>query len=225
MLAIWQVTCQATILVMDAAESWNRFDVHPSESCNVFRVLSVIMMLIQACNITIIMITYLDHYMADQNKKQSSKVKITGAVSMGIIASIMIWWYSCGSEEIISQMAIKVMCAVYVAFVLFLLFAALRNNIDGVRSEGVTTEASMKTSPLLLRVLKDDKKLICFIGLLLLVFVLILSDVPHLSLHFKEACFLLITRFVVGFVLPLIVIDVIDLSHEEENGRKVVFEW
>ena len=53
--------------------------------------------------------------------------------------------------------------------------------------------------------------------------VVILSEVPHLSLHFKEACFLLITRFVVGFVLPLIVIDVIDLSHEEENGRKVVF--
>ena len=46
---------------------------------------------------------------------------------------------------------------------------------------------------------------------------------PHLSLHFKEACFLLITTFVVGFVLPLIVIDVIDLSHDEENGRKVVF--
>ena len=50
-----------------------------------------------------------------------------------------------------------------------------------------------------------------------------MSEVPHLSFHFKEACFLLITRFVVGFVLPLIVIDVIDLSHEEENGRKVVF--
>ena len=212
MLAIWQVTCQATILVMDAVESWNRFDVHPSESCNVFRVMSIIMMLIQACNITAIMIIYLDHYMADQNKKQSSKVKITGAVSMGIIGSIMIWWYSCGFQEIISQIAVRVVCVVCVAFVLFLLCAALRNNIDGV-SEGVTTEASMETSPLLLRGLKDDKKLISFIALLLMVFVLILSDVPHLSLHFKEACFLLVTRFVVGFVLPLTVIDVIDSSH------------
>ena len=80
-------------------------------------------------------------------------------------------------------------------------------------SEGVTTEATMVTSPLLLRGLKDDKKLIFFIALLLMVFVLILSDVPHLSLHFKEACFLLVTRFVVGFVLPLTVIDVIDSSH------------
>ena len=212
MLAIWQVTCQATILVMDAVESLNRFDVHPSESCNVFRVMSIIMMLIQVCNITAIMIIYLDHYMADQNKKQSSKVKITGAVSMGIIGSIMIWWYSCGFQEIISQIAVRVVCVVCVAFVLFLLCAALRNNIDGV-SEGVTTEASMETSPLLLRGLKDDKKLISFIALLLMVFVLILSDVPHLSLHFKEACFLLVTRFVVGFVLPLTVIDVIDSSH------------
>ena len=30
------------------------------------------------------------------------------------------------------------------------------------------------------------------------------------------------TRFVVGIVLPLTVIDVIDSSYEEENGRKVV---
>jgi len=37
------------------------------------------------------MIIYFDHYMAYQNQELSSKVKITGAVSMGIIGSIMIW--------------------------------------------------------------------------------------------------------------------------------------
>ena len=53
-------------------------------------------------------------------------------------------------------------------------------------------------------------------------FVMILSDVPRLSLHFKEVCFLLITRFVVGFVLPLSDCDMFDSSQEEENGRKLV---
>ena len=202
MLAIWQVICQATILVMDAAKSWNGFDVQPRESCNAFRVMSSIVMLIQACNITVIMIIYLDHYMADQNQKLSSKLKIAGAVSLGIFGSIVIWWYSCGSQEIISQMAVKVMYVVFVAFVLFLPSATLRNDTDGM-SEDITSEASMET-PLLLTVLKDDKKLIPFIALLLIVFVLILCDVPHLSLHFQEACFLLTTRFVVGFVSPLL---------------------
>ena len=42
MLAIWQVACQATILVMDTVESWNGFDVQRPESCNVFRVLVVV---------------------------------------------------------------------------------------------------------------------------------------------------------------------------------------
>ena len=91
MLAIWQVACQATILVMDAVESWNGFDVQPRESCNVFRVLSIIMMIIQACNITVIMIMYFDHYMAYQNRGLlSSKVKIAVAVSMGMLHNDMV---------------------------------------------------------------------------------------------------------------------------------------
>ena len=129
--------------------------------------------------------------MADQNQEQSSKVKITGAVSMGIIGSILIWWYSCESQEIISQMVVNVMYVVFVAFVFFLLSAALKNNINGV-SGGIITEASMETSPLLLTVLKDDRKLISSIALLSMAFVMILSDVPLLSLHFKEACFCLL---------------------------------
>jgi len=222
MLAIWQVACQATILVMDAVESWNGFDVQRPESCNVLRVLSLSMMLIQACNINVIMIIYFDHYMAYQNQELlSSKVKIAVAVSMGIIGSLITWWYCCGSQEILSRMAVRVTGVVSAVFPVFLSSSTLRNNIDGP-SEGITTEASMKTCPLLLRVFKDNKKLISFIALLLTAFVLILIDLPHLSLHFKEACFLLITRFVVGFVLPLIVCDVIDSSHAEENGRKVV---
>ena len=218
MLATWQVACQGTILVLDSVESWNGFDVQPRESCNVFRVLSIIMMLIQACNITVIMIIYCDHYMAYQDQGLSSRLKLTGAVSMGIIGSIIIWWYRC---EIVSLMAVRAMCVVYVAFVVFLASSTLRNNVNGL-SEGITTEGSMETRPLLLRVFKEDKKLISFITLLLIAFVLILSDVPHLSLHFKETCFLVMTRFFVGFVLPVIVIDMIDSSHEEENGRNVV---
>jgi len=222
MLAIWQVACQATILVMDAVESWNGFDVQPRESCNVLRVLSLSMMLIQACNINVTMIIYFDHYMAYQNQELlSSKVKIAVAVSMGISDSLITWWYCCGSQEILSRMAVRVMCVVSVVFPVFLSSSTLRNNIDGV-SESITTEASTKTSPLLLRLFKDESKLISFIALLFMNFVLILGDVPRISLDFKETCCLLIMRFIVGFVLPLIVTDMIDSSHEEESGRKIV---
>ena len=69
----------------------------------------------------------------------------------------------------------------FVAFVFFLLSAALKNNINGV-SGGIITEASMETSPVLLTVLKDDRKLISSIALLSM----------GLSLRFKEACFCLL---------------------------------
>jgi len=223
MLAIWQVACQATILGMDAAELWNGFDVQPRESCNVFRVLSISMKLTEACNITVIMIIYVDHYMGYRNQEMlSSKLKMTVAVSLGIIGSIITWWYSCGSQDILSQTAVRVMAVVYVAFVFFLTSSALRNNTIGL-SEDITTEASMDTCPSLFRrAYKYDKILISFIALLLVAFVLILSDVPRLSLQFKETCFLFITRFVVGVAFPLIAINMVDSSHEEENAKNVV---
>jgi len=223
MLAIWQVACHSTVLVMDAVESWNGFDVQPRESCNVFRVLSLSMMLIQACNINLTMIIYFDHYMACQNHKLlSSKVKIAVAASVGIIGSITTWWYSCGSQEVLSRMAVRLMCVISVIFPVFLSSSTSRDNIDKA-SQGITTvEASIKTSSLLLRLFIDENKLISFIAMLFMAFILIFTDLAHLSLHFKETFCLLITRFVVGFILPLIVIDMIDSWREEENGRKVV---
>ena len=81
-------------------------------------------------------------------------------VSLGIIGSVITWWYSCGSQEILSQKAVKVMAVVCVAFVVFLTSSALRNNTIGL-SEDITTEASMDTCPSLFRrAYKYDKKLI-----------------------------------------------------------------
>ena len=221
MLAIWQVACQGTILVLDAAESWNGFDVQPRESCNVFRVLSISVMLIEACNITVIMIIYFDHYMAYQDQEiLSSRFKITVAASLGIMGSIMIWWYSCESQEILSQMAVRMMCVASVVFVVYLLDTALRNNIHDL-PEGITTEASTKTCPLLWTVLKEDKKPISFIALLLMGFVVGLSPVPYLTLHFKEILWFLIIRFAVGIILPLNVCEIINSSYEERNNRNV----
>jgi len=221
MLAIWQVACQATILVMDVVESWNGFDVQAKKSCNVFRVLSIIMMLIQSCNITAIMIIYFDYYMAYQNRELlSSKVKIAVAVSLGIIGSIMIWWYSCGYQQILSLKAVRVMCVASVAFVVFVLGTALRDNIHDL-PEDMTTEASTKTSPLLWTVLKEDKTPVSFIALLLISFVVILTDVARLSLYFKEILWLLIIRFAVGIILPSIFCDIINSSYEERNKRNV----
>ena len=220
MLAIFQVICQATILVMDAEESWNGFDVQPRESCNVFRVMSIIMMVIQACNTTVIMIIYFDHYMGYQYQGcRSSKVKITVAVFFGIIGSIIIWWYSCGSQQIISLKAVKVMCVVSVVFVAFVLVTTVGNIHDF--PEGMSTEASTKTCPLLWAVLKEDKTPVSFMTLLLLSFVLILTDVPRLSFHFKELLWLLIIRFAVGIILPSNVCDIINSSYEERNKESV----
>ena len=125
------------------------------------------------------------------------------------------------SQDILCRMAVRVMGVVSVVFPVFLSSSTLRNNIDGPL-EGITTKASRKTCPLLLSVFKDENKLISFIALLFMNFVLILSDVPGISLHFKETCCFLIMRFTVGFILPLIVIDMIDSSHAVENGGKVV---
>ena len=222
MVAISQVACQATILGMDAIESWNGFDVQPRESCNVFRVLSIIMMLFEASNIIVIMIVYVDHNMRYQNQEMlSSKLKMTVAVSLGIIGSIITWWYSCGSQEILSQKVVKVMAVVHLAFVVFLASSAFRDYIDGLSE---SREDSMETCPLLLRAFKGDKKLISFIVLSLMAncFVLILGDMPRMSLHLKETCLLFILRFVVCFVLPLTVIDMVNSSHDEENEKQVV---
>ena len=217
LLAIWPVVCQATIVVMDAVESWKGFDVQPRESCNVFRVLSIIMMLIQACNITVIMMIYFDHYMAYQNQELlSSKVKMAVTVSLGIIGSIMILWYSCGSQKILSLKAVRAMCVVSVAFVVVVLGTTLRNNIQDL-PEDMTTEASTKTCPLVWTVLKEDKAPVSFMALLLLSFVASLIDVPRLSLHFKEILWLLIIRFAVGIILPLNVCDIINVSYEDRN--------
>ena len=221
MLAILQMTCQATILVVDVAESWNGFDVQPRESCNVFRVMSIIMMLIQACNTTVIMIIYFDHYVGYQYKGfLSSEVKITVVVSLGIIGSIIIWWYNCGSQQMLSLKAVQVMCVVSVAFVAFVLGTNVRNNIHDFPG-GMTTEASTKTCPLLWAVLKEDKAPASFMALLLLSFVVILTDVPRLSLHFKEILWLLIIRFAVGIILPSNVCDIINSIYEERNKGSV----
>jgi len=159
--------------------------------------------------------------MAYQNRGfLSSKVKIAVAVSTGVIGFILIWWYSCGSQQILSLKAVRVLSVASVASAVFVLGMTLRNNIHDL-TEGMTTEASTKTCPLLWTVLKEDKTPISFIALLLMSFVVILIDVPRLSLHFKEILWFFIIRFAVGIMLPSNVCDIINSSYEERNKRSV----
>ena len=67
----------------------------------------------------------------------------------------MIWWYSCGSQQVLSLKAVRVMSVVSVAFAVFVLGTTLKNNIHDI-PQGMTTEASTKTCPLLWTVLKED---------------------------------------------------------------------
>ncbi len=94
-LAVCHCACQVMIVITDAVEWWEGFD-KPRESCNIFRVLSICMMIAQAFNITVITIIYSYH----RNQEVSSILKQIAGMH---IVSAVSWWYSCLSQELLSQ--------------------------------------------------------------------------------------------------------------------------
>ena len=234
-LIICQCACQVTILVTNAVESWKLWlDIHPRETCNVFRVLSLSTIFFQACNLTAILINYSDHRMACENTDLSSRLKMSAALSLGFIGSAITVWYCCFPQEFLSQMVVKgVLFMVTVMFFILLFATASKNIHEQVEDTNPHPAASTKTHPLLWNACKENKRstLMLFITLLLIYLALILRMLPcsSFSLDFEQARFFqdviysLITSYVFGIVLPLAIIDVIDSSYEEEgNERKVV---
>jgi len=215
-LTICQCACQATFVVTDAVESWKGFEIQVRESCDVFRVLSISTLFFQACNITAMTLVYSDHG-SPGNQDASSKRKISAALSLGFIGSAMIWWYSCFSQEFLSQMALVIMFVAAAAFVL--LFAV------GVHDRLVDTipglpEASIRTRSLAWNICKENKRPVAFTILLLTCLVVVLSDALRSTLHFSEIVYSVITifqRFGVGIGLPLTITDLIDSSCEQDH--------
>lgn len=218
-LAICQCACQATFVVTDAVQSWKGFEIQARESCNVFRVLSISTLFFQACNITAMMIVYSDHG-SPANQDTSSKRKITAALSLGLIGSAVIWWYSCFSQELLSQMTLVILLVAAAALVV--LFAIdIRHRL--VNTTPDLPEAPIKTPSLAWNVCKENKRAVAFIILLLMCLVVVLSNVPRSTFHFNASVYLIIMIFQrsgVGIGLPLTITDFIDSSNEQDREQE-----
>ena len=222
-LTICQCACQGIILVADAVESWKGFEIQPREACNVFIILMCSTLFFQVCNLLAILVIYFDHPVGQGNLELSSKLKISAALSLGFIGCVVIWWCSCFSQDFFSQMAITVLFVVAVAFVVLLFPADARKIIQDPLDDAATPETSTKTYSLLCKVYKEQRQ-VFFIILLLVCLVVIISGSPHSAETegFKEMFFYsIVTRFVVGIILPVTFSDLIELSQKEENGMKI----
>ena len=221
-LTICQCACQVTILLADGIESWKGLETQPRESCNVFRVLSSSTLFFQGCNLMAILIIFFDQPTSHGASELCSKLKMSAALFLGFTGSAMIWWYSCFAQEFFFQMAIRVILVVSVTFVVLLFAWDARNNIHNQLEDATQEASAMKTCSLLWKVFKEDRRPLLFITLLLVFLVVILSWSPRSAENEarKDILYSVITRFVVGIVLPVTFTDLIELSDEEENGSK-----
>jgi len=223
-LTICQCVCQVTILVADAAESWKGLETQPRESCNVFRALSSSTLFFQGCNLIAILIIYFDQPTSHGTSELCSKLKISAALSLGLIGSAIIWWnsYFCQDLHIFQMAALPVLFVVSVAFTLLLWDA--KNFIHEQAEPDDPQEASMETCSLLWKVLQEYRRPVLFIFLLLVCLLVILSGSPRSAEYetLKDALYSIISRFVVGIVLPVTFTDLIESSKQDENGLKTV---
>ena len=238
-LVICQFACNVTIIVTDARESWTGFNIEPSESCDVFRVLFLSVMFFQVCNLTAILIHF-EHYVAYGTQRELSSAV---ALTFGLLGSGMIWWYNCFYEGYLSQVAHQVVFVATMSFILFVilllqLVVALSvnnsNNSEDSDPGLITTTHSelsfTKTYYLLWNVCKDNKKPLFFTALLLASLVVILRGEPLGYIQDYEqtrsvleeiSSHSVILRFAVGIVLPVSLNDLI-CARLKENEMKII---
>ena len=224
-LAVCQCACQVAILLAGAAELWEGLETEYREFCDVFRVLSSSMLFFQGCNLMTISITCFDQPAAHGTSKLCSKLKILAALSLGLAGSVMIWCDSCIFQEFRFQMVLRVIFVVRVAFVILLLAWDARNHNIQDQLDEDKEQVSMKTCSLLWKVLKENRRPVLFVTLLF-VCLLILSSWSSRSAESGaqiDVPYSVITRFVVGIVLPVTFTDLIELSKQEENGLETAF--
>ena len=223
-LAICQCACQVVILLADAVESWKRLETESRESCDILRILSSSMLFFQACNLMAISINYFDQPTAHGTSELCSKLMILAALSLGFTGLAMIWFNNCFSHEFRFQLVLRVIFVTSVAFVIFLFTLEARKNIH-VHLDVDTQHSSIKTCSLLWKVFKENRRQLLFITLLLVCLLVILSWSPRSAENVarKDVLYSVITRFVVGIVLPVTFTDLIESSQQDENGLKTAF--
>ena len=217
-LAICQCACLFVILLADVAESWEGLETESRESCNALRALSSSLLFFQACNLMAISIIYFDQPTEHGTSELFSKLKILAALSLGFTGSALIWCYSCISQEFRFQMALRVIFVVSVAFVVLLLAWDARNNLQDQLDEDAE-EVSIKPCSLLWKVLKENCRPLLFKTFIFVCLLMLSSWSPRWAENEarKVVLFSVITRFVVGIVLPVTFTDLIELSKQEEK--------
>ena len=178
----------------------------------------------QACNLMAISIIYFDQPTEHWTSELCSKLKIIAALSLGITGSAMIWCSSCFPRQFRFEMGLSVIFVVSVAFVVLLLAWDARNNIQD-QLEDDPQQVSMKTCSLLWKVVKENCRPVLSIALLFVCLLMLSSWSPRSGENEARKDFLysVITRFVVGIVLPVTFADLIELSKQEDNGLKTAF--
>ena len=98
-LSIFQSACQFVIVITGAVDSWRIFNdrsYNPGQPCNVVKLFSISFTFVQACNLTAILCIDSEHPLVTfRHQDRCSKLKIAAAVTLGLIGSSMIWWFSC----------------------------------------------------------------------------------------------------------------------------------
>lgn len=225
-LSIFQCACQFVIVITGAVDSWrslyDRRRDQLGESCSVVKLLSISVMFIQACNLTAILIIDSEHPLVScRHQDRSSKLKLTAALSLGLIGSTIIWWFCGFPQYFISPMVIIVIQVIILSLFVVLLLAAGSRYFDDDPEEDTTPEALINCS-LLWNFCKENKRPIFFIALLLICMGMILSGAT-ISQEFeqtktlKESIYAYIIRFIVGIVLPVTFGDLIDQSSYVEG--------
>ena len=210
-LAVCHSACQGMIVLTDAVEWWQGFE-KSRQCCNIFRVLSICMMVLQAFNITVITTIHSYH------RIQEVSSLLIGIAGLHLYSSLA-WWYSCLPQELLSFSGITV-TVVFVSaavFALLLCAAALKNNICN-EVKDATPETTMTTYWDLCKEITPFYIKGCF-----LVYFIVIVTYP-LSTSLLEVMIPSFTRFAVGIFIPILLMELFYLGFEEEyeSGKAVV---
>ena len=223
-LGSFQCVCQVTILFSDVTESWNGFSVQGKDSCNVFRVLSLSMTFFQTGNLTAILTVYHEHSVGYENRDLNSNLRMFAVLILGFAGSLMIWWHNCFAKAAVSQAVLEVALFLTMLLIFLLLVVALVKNNDEDNLKTTSPESDMATHScsLLWKLLRVNKKPLFFIVLIFSCLGALIRrlpcSIPLLCQDFDRGILLdavlysLITKFVVGIVLPIILHDLINSS-------------
>ncbi|KAL9954692.1 hypothetical protein ACROYT_G042260, partial [Oculina patagonica] len=209
--------CQVTILVTSDAESWRGLHDQHREFCNVFKLLTISTIFLLVCNTTAILIIDFGHPLVG-----SSKLKISGAMCLGLVGSTVIWWHSCFANgrpyiTLMAVIVIQIFC--FTVFIALLAATSTETNTRDQLNQN-SSEALKNHCSSLWNVWKEKKRPAFFTTLLLMCLVVIISGSPRSPEQtevLKTVLYSFIMRFVVGIILPLTFSDLIDSSYKGES--------